>query len=488
MSSVGSDFNATQSPVGFSSAIEELLSVRGLANPSEQIALSGTDPFYKTPLRIGETVSAALAMVGIAANDLWELRHGRRQGLSLDVRHAAASLRTVDYTRKQKPDGQYAPVPPSDSMAQMLTVTQPWPTQDGKWLLPHLNLPSLSKKVLGVLQCEHTVEGVSSSVAGWKGEDLEQAIADARACGGLIRTPAEWLAHPQGQYLNSRPVIEIRKVRDGAPKPLSSATRPLDGARVLDLTRILAGPIAGRTLGEHGADVLMVTAPQLPQVAEHVRDTSHGKRSCFLDFEIPEQAAIFRELVKTADVVIDGYRPGALTRKGFGREQLFDLCPGLIHLSVSCFGSGGPFQDRAGWEQVAQAVTGICHTYGESIGAGQPKLVFAPMCDYLTGYMGAIGVMLAMARRAKEGGSYEVNVSLCQSAMFIQRRGLLEAFDAAPGSLTDTEVEKLYVKTDTPNHGRMLTLGPVLRMSETSPRWERPAPNFGMDAPVWIST
>jgi crotonobetainyl-CoA:carnitine CoA-transferase CaiB-like acyl-CoA transferase len=232
----------------------------------------------------------------------------------------------------------------------------------------------------------------------------------------------------------------------------------------------------------------MVTAPHLPQVAEHVRDTSHGKRSCFLDFEVVEQAAIFRELVKTADVVIDGYRPGALTRKGFGREQLFDLCPGLIHLSVSCFGSGGPFQDRAGWEQVAQAVTGICHTYGESIGAGQPKLVFAPMCDYLTGYMGAIGVMLAMARRAKEGGSYEVNVSLCQSAMFIQRRGLLEAFDAAPGSLTDTEVEKLYVKTDTPNHGRMLTLGPVLRMSETAPRWERPAPNFGMDAPVWIST
>ncbi|MCX7221443.1 MAG: hypothetical protein NTW89_00560 [Burkholderiales bacterium] len=151
MSSVGTGFNLTDKPKGFSSAIEELLSVRALENPREAIALSGTDPFYKTPFRVGETVSAALAMVGIAANDLWELRHGRRQGLSLDVRHAAASLRTVDYTRKQKPDGQYAPVPPSDSMAQMLTVTQPWPTKDGKWLLPHLNLPSLSKKVLGVL-------------------------------------------------------------------------------------------------------------------------------------------------------------------------------------------------------------------------------------------------------------------------------------------------------------------------------------------------
>ena len=403
MPSEGTEFNLTEKPQGFRTAIEELLRVRGLADPSEAIALSGKDPFYKTPFKVGETVSAVLTTIGVAANDLWELRHGRRQDLSVDVGHAAASLSTVDYTRKQKPDGQYAPVPPSDSMAQMLTVTQPWATKDGKWFLPHLNLPGLSKKVLSVLQCENTVEGVSSSVRRWNGEDLEQAIADAGACGGLIRTPAEWLVHPQGQYLSARPVIEIRKVREGAPKPLVDGTRPLDGIRSLDLTRILAGPIAGRTLGEHGADVLMVTAPHLPQVAEHVRDTSHGKRSCFLDFEVPEQAAVFRSLVQTADVVIDGYRPGALT----------------------------------------------------------------------------------LARRAKEGGSYEVNVSLCQSAMFIQRRGLLDAFDTAPGSITDAEVEKLYVRTDTPNHGKMLTLGPVLQMSETMPRWVRPAPNFGMDDSTW---
>ena len=478
----------TGKPPGFNSALNELLSVRKLGLPSEPIEISGADPFYKSPFKVGESVAAALTMVGIAANDLWELRHGTRQKLFLDVGQAAASLRTVDYTRKQNAEGQYAAVPSSDMMAKMLTTTQPWPTQDGRWFLPHLNLPSLTPKVLGVLQCEHSVEGVSSAVGQWEGEALEQAIAEAKACGGLIRTPAEWLAHPQGQYLNTIPVIEIRRVRDGAPKPLSSTTRPLDGVRTLDLTRILAGPIAGRTLAEHGADVLMVTAPHLPQVAEHVRDTSHGKRSCFLDFEIPEQAAVFRDLLATADVVIDGYRPGALTKKGFGREQLFDLCPGLIHLSVSCFGSGGPFKERAGWEQIAQAVTGVCHTYGEAIGAGQPKLVFAPMCDYLTGYMGAIGVMLALARRAKEGGSYEVNVSLCQSAMFIQRQGLLEGFETAPGSLSETEVEKLYVNTNTVNHGRMRTLGPVLKMSETAPRWARPAPDFGNDAPVWLST
>ncbi len=479
---------SVHAPEAFVSALEELLRVRDLSDPSEQIEIAGADPFYKTPFKAGESVAAALTMVGIAANDLWELRHGNRQGLSLDVRHAAAVLRTVDYTRKQNEEGQYVGVPPSDMMKKMLTTTQPWPTQDGKWLLPHLNLPSLTPKVLGVLKCEHSAEGVSSAVRQWEGEALEQAIADAQACGGLIRTPAEWLAHPQGQYLSALPVIEIRKVRDGAPRPVASTTRPLEGVRTLDLTRILAGPIAGRTLAEHGADVLMVTAPHLPQVAEHVRDTSHGKRSCFLDFEVARQAEIFRDLVASADVIIDGYRPGALTKRGFGREQLFDLCPGLIHLSVSCFGSGGPFKDRAGWEQIAQAVTGVCHTHGEAIGAGQPQLVSAPMCDYLTGYMGAIGVMLALARRAKEGGGYEVNVSLCQSAMFIQRQGLLKEFDSATGALTNAELETLYVKTNTTNHGQMLTLGPVLKMSETTPRWARPAPNFGLDEPVWLST
>ena len=479
---------SVHAPETFISALKELLKVRDLADPSEQIEIAGADPFYKTPFKIGESVAAAQTMLGIVANDLWELQHGKRQRLSLDVGHAAAALRTVDYTRKQNKEGQYVGVPSSDMMKKMLTTTQPWPTKDGKWFLPHLNLPSLTPKVLGVLKCEHSVEGVSSSVKQWEGEALEQAIADANACGGLIRKPAEWLAHPQGRYLSTIPVIEIRKVRDGAPRPIASTTRPLDGVRTLDLTRILAGPIAGRTLAEHGADVLMVTAPHLPQVEEHVRDTSHGKRSCFLDFEISKQAEIFRDLVATADVVIDGYRPGALTKKGFGREQLFDLCPGLVHLSVSCFGSGGPFKGRDGWEQIAQAVTGICHTHGEAVGAGQPQLVTAPMCDYLTGYMGAIGVMLALARRAKEGGSYEVKVSLCQSAMFIQRQGLLDEFESAPGSLTSAELEKLYVKTNTSNHGQMLTLGPVLKMSETTPRWASPTPNFGLDAPAWRST
>jgi crotonobetainyl-CoA:carnitine CoA-transferase CaiB-like acyl-CoA transferase len=466
-------------------AFDELMAIRGLPRPAAgEVAIMGSDPFFPTPFRVGETVAAVLAAGGVVANDIWELRTGRRQSVSVDLRHAAATLRTVDYTCTRDPGGQFRHVPIPNAMAHMLTVTQPWRTRDNRWFLPHLNLPHLSARVLGVLGCDSTPEAVRAAVAGWDAEALEEAIAAAGACGGVIRSQEEWLAHPQGRRLGARPVIEIERIGDSAPEPLPPGHYPLSGIRVLDLTRILAGPVGGRSLAEHGADVLMVTAPDLPQTPEHVRDTSHGKRSCFLDLRDHSDAARMVDLAQTADVFIDGYRPGRLAAHGFGMEALAALRPGIIYVSVSCFGSEGPFAERAGWEQVAQAVTGVCHTQGEAIGAGQPKLVFAPMCDYTTGYLAALGAMLALYRRAREGGSYRVSVSLCQSAMLIQRQGVVPGFAGAPGRLAEDEAEALSV-TATSCYGELKTLGPALRMSETSPRWSRPTPPLGGDPPEW---
>ncbi len=473
-------------PPGKWRALAELMALRGQDElaPGE-LSMTGSDPFFPTPYRVGETVAAALAAIGVAANDLWELRTGLRQKIHVDVAPAAATLRTVDYTRALNQDGQYVHVPIPAAMSHMLGVTQPWPTKDGHWLLPHLNLPHLSRRVLDVLACDDTPAAVRQAVAGWEGVALEDAIANAGACGGMIRSPQEWLEHPQGRYLAARPVIEITKIADTAPEQLHSGDRPLSGVRVLDLTRILAGPVAGRALAEHGADVLMVGAEGLPQTPEHVRDTSHGKRSCFLNIREPSQAEELRALVSQADVFIDGYRPGRLAAHGFSVEDLVAQRPGLVVVSVSCFGSGGPWASRAGWEQVAQAVTGICHTNGLLTQGGQPKLVFAPLCDYTTGYLAALGAMLALARRAREGGSYHVQVSLCQSAMFVQRQGLLESFAAAPGCLTEDELEKLHVQANT-CYGQLKTLGPVLQMSSTPPHWDRPSPRLGSDAAQWL--
>ena len=470
---------------GMKTALAELMALRdGPAPDAGEVSIRGADPFYRTPFRVGEAVAATLAATGVAANDLWELRGGERQHVAVDVRHAAATLRTVDYSEARGEDGVYRHIPIPGAMSHMLKVTQPWPTRDGRWFLPHLNLPNLSARVLGVLGCDSTPEAVSAAVATWDADALEEAIAAARACGGTIRSPEEWLAHPQGRYLASRPLIEITRIGDSPAEPLPPAERPLAGIRVLDLTRVLAGPVAGRSLAEHGADVLMVTAPGLPQTPEHVRDTSHGKRSCFLNVTDPAQLATLKALAAEADVFVDGYRPGRLAEYGLGAEALAALRPGIVSVSVSCFGSGGPFALRAGWEQVAQAVSGVCQVNGALLG-GPPKLVFAPLCDYTTGYLAAYGIMLALARRAREGGSWRVQVSLCQSAMFAQRQGLVEHFADAPERLTDAELAAHYVE-EQGCYGAIRTLGPALEMSETPCRWARPTPRLGSDAPVWL--
>ncbi len=470
-----------------SAAFKELMEIRGGPSPAaDEVSITGADPFFRTPFRIGETVAAVLAASGVAANDLWEARTGRRQRIGITVPHAAASLHVVNYTQQRDPDGTYRPPPMSDSMRHMFTITQPWPTADGRWFLPHFNLPHLERRVLGVLGCDSTPDGVRTAVRSWNAEELETAIAGARACGGMVRTRQEWLAHPQGAFLATRPVVEITKIADGPPEPLPAGDRPLSGIRVLDLTRILAGPTSARTLAEHGADVLMIAAADTPQVPEFVRDLSHGKRSCFLDLRRADDTARLTGLVREADIFVNGYRPGRLAERGFGADDLAKLRPGLINVSINCFGSGGPFADRGGWEQVAQSVTGIAFTHGTMTGAGQPKLAPAPMCDYVTGYLAAFGAMVALGRRMREGGSYNVQVSLCQSAMFYQRQGLLDGFTDAPETLTQTELHELYVQ-ETSSYGDLLTLGPVLRLSETPCRWALPTPKLGADRAEWLA-
>ena len=466
-------------------AFEELMALRGGKPPAAgEVTITGSDPVHPTVFRIGDTCASVIASIGVAVSDMWEMKTGRRQSVAVDVRHAAGTMRSSDFTFFKGADGRFEPVAHDPEMQHMRSVTQPWPTKDGRWFLPHLNLSHLCERVLGVLKCESTPESVRDGVAKWNADDLEEAIAKARACGGKVRSNAEWLEHPQGQYLAARPLIEIEKIGDSAPEPMPAGDRPLSGIKVLDLTRILAGPVAARTLAEHGAEVLMVTAPHLPQTREHVRDTSHGKRSTFLDLTKTGQAAQLKALAKDADVFSQGYRPGSLHTLGFGPQELAAQRPGIVYLSISCFGSGGPFAGRAGWEQVAQTVTGICHDSGRD----RPTLIHAAACDWTTGFLGAYGVLLALARRAREGGSYHVRVSLCQTGMFIYRQGKV-AIDAAlspsTNGLSRAEIEALQISADTP-YGPMRFLKPVVQLSETPARWARPTPKLGADAPKWL--
>ena len=461
---------------------EEVMSVRGRGMPEGgEVTIKGSDPVYSARFKIGEATANILAGVGIAVTDIHELKTGRRQKVSIDVRHAAATCNSSKVLKQPAPGGGWQPVPQSPSMIHMRSITQPWACGDGRWYLPHFNLPHLHDRVIRVLKCESNSEAVAKAIAQWDSHELEEAVAKARACGSIVRSNAEWLEHPQGKVLAAKPLVTITKIGDTDPIPFPEGPRPLSGIRVLDLTRILAGPVAARTLAENGADVLMVTADHLPQVPEHVMDTSHGKRSCFLNLNSADEMATLRKLIRSADVFSQGYRPGIMDKLGFSPEQVARERPGIVYLSVSCYGSGGPLSDRCGWEQVAQSATGICLDNGDE----RPKLLPGSACDYTTGYNGAYGVLLALARRAREGGSYHVEVSLCRSGMYMYRMGHV-SYPNPDMSLSPKEWDSIMMESKG-GHGTLKHLAPVLRMSETKPYWDKPAPVLGSSRPEWVS-
>jgi crotonobetainyl-CoA:carnitine CoA-transferase CaiB-like acyl-CoA transferase len=226
--------------------------------------------------------------------------------------------------------------------------------------------------------------------------------------------------------------------------------------------------------------VLTITAPHLPFVEPFIPVVNPGKRSAYLDLNQPEQADRLRELAAEADVFAQGYRGGALERRGFGLEELVGRRPGLIYVSVNCYGPVGPWRDRPGWEQLGQSATGIAVGHG---GPERPIRLTAQACDYTTGYLAALGTLIALGRRAREGGSYHVRASLCQTGMWIAAAG--KRFGPEEGQGLG-DIDDLRITTETP-FGTLRHLAPVLELSETPPHWARPPVPLGSDSAGWSS-
>jgi len=451
--------------------IDEILAAARLTRPDHaQVEITGSDPVLAARFPVGEAASVALAACGSAAGELWRLRTGRPQSVRVDVRAAAASL--VGFVL-QRLEGQATPRTAEGNPAVAL-----YECGDGRWIHLHGAFPALKAGTFDVLRCDETAEAIAAAVRTWKAQDLEDGLAARGTCGAMVRTADEWAGHPQGIALSSLPAVEIVKIGDAPPAPLPAGDRPLAGIRALDLTRVLAGPACGRTLAEHGADVLLVNAPELPNVPPFVLDTSHGKRSAYLDLNTDDGARTMHELIAGADVFCEGYRSGAMVRRGLGPVDVAAMRPGIVYVSINCYGHVGPWRDRPGWEQLAQSATGIAAAQGAP---GRPQLVPAAACDYTTGYLAAYGVMTALARRATEGGSWHVRASLCQTAMWLTRLGATCDPTTASGL---GDVAGLMMQSETAE-GRLTHLGPIAHMSETQPRWDRPSPPLGADPPVW---
>ena len=461
--------------------LETILTVAGLdpARASAPEITGGTDPILPTPFRIGETAAASLAAVGLAVSDLWELRTGRGQDVRVDSRQATASLRSSRYLEM---DGTRVP-------AERSAVMGVYPARNGRWSYLHCNFPNHRDAALGVLGIEEDRDAARRAVAQWDALELEEAIIAAKGAGGMVRSMAEWAQHPQSAAVASLPLLEIEKIGDSPPEPLPEGARPLSGIRALDLTRVLAGPTCARTLAEHGADVLKISGPHLPFSPSQELDTGHGKLSAHLDLREDRDMETLRELIREVRRVLAGlpaWEPGA-ARTLAGRSWP-ELRPGIVYVSLSAFGRVGPWADRRGFDTVVQTVSGITDRQGELFPGAEPGPQFYPVSaiDYLTGYLMAFGAMTALARRAREGGSWLVRASLAQTGRWLVGWGETPEADLqdVPDEFTSEEIDRWRITTDTVG-GRLRHLAPALQLSETQPYWARPTAPLGHHDPVW---
>jgi crotonobetainyl-CoA:carnitine CoA-transferase CaiB-like acyl-CoA transferase len=413
--------------------------------------------------------ATALAATGRAAADLWALRTGEVQDVRVDVGGGAASLLSFAF---QQLDGE---TPRRIQEGNPLVALHE--CRDGRWIHLHGSFPELAERTRRVIG---EGDDIPALVKRWDSQALEDALAEASTCGAIARTVEEWEAHPQHDAVRALGRVSITKVGESEPEPVGDARRLLGGVRVLDLTRVLAGPACGKVLAAHGADVLLVNSPSLPNAAPFVLDTSIGKRSTFLDLDVPQDRGRLGLLAADCDVFAQGYRSGALERRGFGVEDVVAMRPGAIYVTVNCYGDAGPWRERPGWEQLAQSTSGIAHVQG---GDGPPRLVPAAACDYTTGYLAAVGVMTALALRATEGGSYHVQASLCQTARWLLDEGA-RCDPAAASGLPDVTPWLLASQTAEGEHRH---LGPIVEMTATPPRWDRPSAPLGADQPSWLA-
>jgi CoA-transferase family III len=369
--------------------------------------------------------------------------------VALDTRALAVALRSERYVRR---DGE-----PAGSPFDPLSAFHR--TADG-WLRLHANYPWHREAALRVLGCS---EGEAPAAIAERGAvELETALHEAGGVAAAVRTEDEWRATAGPPP----PLVERRELGPAAPRPVR---RP----RVLDLTRVIAGPVATRTLAAHGADVLRLDAPHRPEIPLQAFDTLPGKRSALLD--LAAQRNVLEELLTSADVVVTGYRPGGLDRFGLAPEELAARHPGLVVVTLSAWGHLGPWAGRRGFDSIVQAACGIAVTEG----GDSPGALPAQLLDHATGYLAAAGALLALAEQRARGGTHHVRFALAGTAAWLQ--GLPRA---EPGAVPEVDPGPYLQDLDAPA-GRLTVAVPPGTVDGRPLTWPTPPPSFGTAAPAW---
>ena len=463
--------------------------LKPLADLMEQVGLAGrftgdatifgSDPVIRSPHRLAEASCTAHLLIAAVGAAIWEDRGGGRTDISMDIIHGLHHLHPTHFVEQ----AGYS----SNVGAEFVQVNGVFLTRDGHYVMLEAGPPyrKLLNGYLNFFDCGNQKKSFVREVAKWDAEDLVQALSDAGLPACRARTREEWLAHPQGQALAAVPQIEIVKIADGDPVPFKDhADSPLAGVRVLDFTHVLAGPRSARTLAEYGAEVLHISSPWFADTLAQHLGVDAGKYDAYLDLRYENDMATMRKLAATADVFACTYRPTVIERFGLLPEELATVSErGIVYMSANAYGHFGPWTRRPGFDQNGQVTSGFALEEGQG---GAPK--FSPVfyvADLITGYCAAAGMMAALLRRATEGGSYQVKLSLTRSVMWVQELGLLDV--AAQSDVPDTDTYPTDTVSIDTTYGAVTFLAPPVTFSNlTLPITDRLVP-YGADPPAWPS-
>jgi len=439
----------------------------------DAVTLTGEEPQLPSSFRVAAAAQAGIAAAALAAAHLWKLRSGESQNVAVEIRHAVTECRSERYLRV---DGK--PPPPAwDAIAGV------YKTRDRRFVRLHTNFPHHREAVCRVLDCRAERDDVQAALMQWDAEPFETA---AYAVGGVVsmmRSFDDWSELPQAKAVAALPVITFEKIGEAAPRPWPKGDRPLAGLRVLDLSRVIAAPVAGRTLAAHGADVLLISGPTLPQIPWLTIDTGRGKLTSFLDLKNENGQAALRDLLGEADIFSQGYRPLALADLGFSPQNAARINPGIVYVSLSAYSHLGPWAGRRGFDSLVQTSTGFNHAEGQAAGIDGPKELPAQILDHTTGYLMAFGAMMAKARQSREGGSWHVRVSLAQTGRWIWNLGRVP--DGLKTEDLKAEAILPFIEEASSGFGPLKAVGHAAKLSKTPAHWTRPAMPLGTHPPQW---
>ena len=389
------------------------------------------------------------------------------------MRDAAIEFRSERYLRV---DGKY----PADDPDRLSGLYR---CGDGRWVRLPTSLPQHYRGMLGLLRCADDRAAVQRALDQWEGEALEAAAADAGLVAAACRSFAEWDRHPQGRAIAGLPLLSIEQIGDAPPEALSAAQRPLAEIRIF-------GPDPHHCRSGVRPDATRCTAPTCCWSAHRTcrrcgrsSSTPAAETVVFVDLREARGRAL-AVLPRDADIFVQGYRPGAIAALGLGPEEVAKIRPGIVYVSLCAYGHDGPWAARRGFDSLVQTASGFNAAEAEAFGASEPKPLPGQALDHATGYLMAFAAMAALVRRAEQGGSWHVRVSLAQTAAWLRRLGRIDGMGCSDPKFDDVR-DRLE---ETPSgFGRLTAVRHAAVMDETPPHWARPSVPLGTHAPAWPS-